>query len=90
MIELPEILLGCMADAMLDPDLRAKGFVTLPSGNVVRIKVLMRALEAAEALGWRLVPTKVPLPCRPAAALDEMAAAVGPPPQPTEDDACTS
>ena len=33
---------------------------------------------------------EAPLPCRPNSALDEMAAAVGPPPQPTEDDACTN
>jgi hypothetical protein len=48
-------VLGVMADAMLEPALRERGITTQPSGNKVRKQVLRRALQAAEAYGWRLI-----------------------------------
>jgi hypothetical protein len=49
-----EELLDVMADAMLDPSLYNDGKRTSPSGNVIRKKVLVRALEAAELKGYFL------------------------------------
>jgi hypothetical protein len=47
---------------MLDPPLRAQGINTLPSGNVVRRRILLQALAAAKSLGWTL--TNEPKPAR--------------------------
>lgn len=50
----PADVLAHMADAMLDPVLRDAPHykAALPSGNVVRVEVLRRALAAAAAMGW--------------------------------------
>jgi hypothetical protein len=55
MTDIPETLLDRMADAMLDPALTDRGFMTTATGNAVRKEVLRRALAAAESVGWDLV-----------------------------------
>ncbi len=52
-----EELLDIMAEAMLDPSLYADGRRVTPSGNIIRKKVLVRALEAAELQGFFLTPS---------------------------------
>jgi hypothetical protein len=57
---IPDPVLDTMASAMLDPELRTLGGKPTPalaSGNRVRCEVLRRALTAAEAMGWVMVPT---------------------------------
>lgn len=56
---IPNDVMAHMADAMLDPVLRDAPHyrVTLPSGNVVRIEVLRRALAAAAVMGWVMKET---------------------------------
>lgn len=55
MVDVPDVVLDTMADAMLDPVLHDRSSAPLSSGNVVRKQVLLRALAAAEGMGWRLI-----------------------------------
>ena len=58
---IPTAVIDAMASAMLDPALRTRdGTLTppLPAGNAIRAKVLLRALEEAQNLGWELVYKK--------------------------------
>lgn len=55
--DIPASIIDAMASAMLSPELRAsaKGSTpALPTGNIVRIRVLLRALEDAQNLGYEL------------------------------------
>jgi hypothetical protein len=56
---IPDDVLEAMADAMLDPPLRIPGKVPNADGNKIRIRVLSRALAAAEELGWVMVRAEI-------------------------------